>query len=98
MLGVTRSTRLIDAYAGSPLPDCEIAIDDPAAILFTSGTTGRPRGAIQTQRNFFAYLTCAFMIGARQFVRYPPAKRWTSAAPRWRAARCSTCPACTPAR
>ncbi|MCE2512700.1 MAG: acyl--CoA ligase [Acidimicrobiia bacterium] len=62
---------LIGAYSGSPLPDCPIAVDDPAAILFTSGTTGRPRGAIQTQRNFFAYLTCAFMIGARQFLRFP---------------------------
>ena len=62
---------LIDAHAGSPLPDCPIAADDPAAILFTSGTTGRPRGAIQTQRNFFAYLTCAYMIGARQFLRFP---------------------------
>ena len=62
---------LIDAYAGTPLPDCPIAIDDPSAILFTSGTTGRPRGAIQTHRNFFAYLTCAYMIGARQFLRFP---------------------------
>jgi acyl-CoA synthetase (AMP-forming)/AMP-acid ligase II len=69
--GATTVDGLVDAYAGTPLPDCPIAIDDPAAILFTSGTTGRPRGAIQTHRNFFAYLNCAYMIGARQFLRFP---------------------------
>ena len=69
--GMTTVDSLVAGYRGTPLPDCEIAVDDAAAILFTSGTTGRPRGAIQTQRNFFAYLSCAFMIGARQFLRFP---------------------------
>ena len=38
------------------LPDVPIDEDDPASILFTSGTTGRPKGAISTHRNLIAFL------------------------------------------
>ena len=37
-------------------PDTPIDEDDPAVILYTSGTTGRPKGAVSTHRNMIANL------------------------------------------
>jgi long-chain acyl-CoA synthetase len=34
-----------------PLPDVSMAADDDATIFYTSGTTGKPRGAVGTHRN-----------------------------------------------
>jgi long-chain acyl-CoA synthetase len=48
-----------DELTGSPtdaFPDAPIAEDDDAVIFYTSGTTGRPKGAISTHRSMIANL------------------------------------------
>jgi long-chain acyl-CoA synthetase len=45
------------------LPSVEIGEDDYAAIFYTSGTTGKPKGAISTHRNIIANLQNILLIG-----------------------------------
>jgi long-chain acyl-CoA synthetase len=53
--------------AGPELPSGPIDEDDPAVIFYTSGTTGRPKGAVSTHRSMIANLQNTFynaMAGA----------------------------------
>jgi acyl-CoA synthetase (AMP-forming)/AMP-acid ligase II len=47
------------------LPDVPIAEDDAATILYTSGTTGRPKGAVNTHRGIVAAIRASFFHGVR---------------------------------
>ncbi len=47
-----------------PLPTIPIDEDDPATILFTSGTTGRSKGAVNTHRNWIHFALCNTAAGA----------------------------------
>jgi long-chain acyl-CoA synthetase len=58
------------------LPAAEVGPDDPATIFYTSGTTGKPKGALGTHRNIVSNVMAAGLGGARAFLRrgeQPPA-------------------------
>ena len=55
---------LADA-AGARLPPAGIEPDDDATIFYTSGTTGKPKGALGTQRNICTNLVSLGFINAR---------------------------------
>ena len=63
----------LEQYApDAPLADVHVDEDDPAIILYTSGTTGRPKGAVNTHRNLASYLMLAFYGGAKSMMLAPP--------------------------
>ncbi|HET7247132.1 MAG TPA: AMP-dependent synthetase/ligase [Streptosporangiaceae bacterium] len=53
-----------------------ISIDDPVALLYTSGTTGNPKGVLLTHRNVGYELACAQGMGL-----IPDRARWVSYLP-----------------
>lgn len=59
---------LARAGAGAALPEAPIAEDDAATILYTSGTTGRPKGAVTSHRAILALARLQVFHGMRLFL------------------------------
>jgi long-chain acyl-CoA synthetase len=64
--GGSTQVHRFDELTGAPsdeLPTTPIDEDDPAVILYTSGTTGKPKGAVSTHRNMVASLFSTLYAG-----------------------------------
>ena len=99
--GAARLEDLIDtpatwaALPDADLPAAEIAPDDPAAILYTSGTTGNPKGALITHRNLTTNILSSGYAAARAVLRRgdplpePARKTMLTVIPLFHATACS---------
>jgi long-chain acyl-CoA synthetase len=52
-----------------PPPDVELGPEDDATILYTSGTTGKPKGALGTHRNMTSNIGAGGISATRNFLR-----------------------------
>jgi long-chain acyl-CoA synthetase len=59
----------LERYApDAPLPSQPIAEDDPAVILYTAGTTGRPKGAVASHRSVIGFVQANSMHGLERLM------------------------------
>jgi len=62
-------------FLGDVAPDCvppevEMATDEAITMFYTSGTTGKPKGAVGSHRNAITNLMSLFFIGQRATMRF----------------------------
>ena len=54
---------LLEAYAGAEMPEVDVTLDDHATIMYTSGSTGHPKGALSSHRGVLSALFSWVVLG-----------------------------------
>lgn len=60
---VTPFGDLLADFADRPMPEVEVATDDYATIMYTSGSTGHPKGALSSHRGILSALFSWLLMG-----------------------------------
>jgi acyl-CoA synthetase (AMP-forming)/AMP-acid ligase II len=78
----TPFAELLTAFAGSAMPAVPVAADDHATIMYTSGSTGHPKGALSSHRGILSALYSWSLLGyAARLAAVEPEResRWPAA-------------------
>lgn len=59
----TRFAELLAAHAGAGMPQVEVSLEDHATIMYTSGSTGHPKGALSSHRGILSALYSWMCLG-----------------------------------
>ena len=54
--------RVLESGAGQPVPEVEVGSGDESKVLYTSGSSGMPKGVIQTHGNIVANLEAIWQV------------------------------------
>ncbi len=69
---VTPWAKLLTEFAGADMPAVEVAPDDYVTIMYTSGTTGHPKGALASHRGVLSALYSWMVMGLATKATQPP--------------------------
>ena len=64
---------LLQEFAGASMPEVDVALDDHASIMYTSGSTGHPKGALSSHRGVLSALYSWMLMGVASKMAEGPA-------------------------